>query len=299
MDQQEISAETLSRMSVRELKDILRNKRIDFTGAVEKTDLIQLILENSEKPDSNEENILGSGISAKNVNFVGMNCEIVSNTEKPNYIAIVWYELFKNILSQLLFYFFALFFYFFFKKKKKKNSHGFGASNSDLATIGKHLLQSSSTLKKEKWMFVFPNAIIQLSYGSHCWWHLDMQKLIQQVMMGQLDQMFGEIPVGLHEARQKIFELIKDLKTKYSLSSNRIVLAGFSQGSVSINVLHVFFIQVVVYFVFFFFFATNTKRCLLWMLLCIWKKCVVELLFYRVFYLQKKSGKKLLKRNKN
>lgn len=90
MDEQEVGFDTLMTLSVKELKDLLRNKKIDYSAAVEKSDLVKLLIEHSNKEDSDEKNILGSGVNEKQSEIVELQCAIVSNSIKPNYIAIVW-----------------------------------------------------------------------------------------------------------------------------------------------------------------------------------------------------------------
>ena len=50
-------------------------------------------------------------------------------------------------------------------------------------------------------------------------------------MRGEFQLLLSRTPDGLEASRTHILELIKELKRVYNLPTNRIVLAGFSQGA--------------------------------------------------------------------
>lgn len=103
--------------------------------------------------------------------------------------------------------------------------HGFGADCNDLASLA-DLIPT-----QKKWNFLFPQGPLTVPLGmgwvGRAWWNLDMVKLQTAINQG-LDRDTGlETPKELPVVREKVIELLQGLKVPW----NRIVLGGFSQGS--------------------------------------------------------------------
>jgi len=104
--------------------------------------------------------------------------------------------------------------------------HGFGAPGDDLVALA-HVIDAPAR-------FVFPAAPIQLGgmYGDgRAWWPLDLAKLEAELRGGRNEAMRREVPPGLPQARAQILELVEAVAQRYSLTTDRIILGGFSQGS--------------------------------------------------------------------
>ena len=52
-----------------------------------------------------------------------------------------------------------------------------------------------------------------------------------KMMMGDYKSLFHDTPPGLKDARESLEQLIEEVKTTYKIPTSKIVLAGFSQGS--------------------------------------------------------------------
>lgn len=110
--------------------------------------------------------------------------------------------------------------------------HGFGAPATDLVPLGAELTALQPSLARGV-RFVFPAAPLSLSmYGMHqarAWWHLP-----PEVLMGQLrdwERFAREVPEGLKEARRAVMGVVSAVSAATKLPYGRIVLGGFSQGS--------------------------------------------------------------------
>jgi len=80
--------------------------------------------------------------------------------------------------------------------------------------------------------FVFPNAPLSVQGAfSKAWWPIDINALMLKVMSGNLKDVFTVPPPGLADSRALILKLVEELKDYNNVSTSKIVLCGFSQGS--------------------------------------------------------------------
>lgn len=112
--------------------------------------------------------------------------------------------------------------------------HGFGAPGDDLVPFGPHLtsLIGRPTLGIR---YYFPEAPLALDSvgmpGARAWWMLDLEKL-QLASEGKLTRDQREVlPEGLESARDALAETVDQILKESSLTPDRVVLGGFSQGS--------------------------------------------------------------------
>ena len=115
-------------------------------------------------------------------------------------------------------------------------SHGYGASGEDLVDIGSQILAVVPELQSIA-RFVFPEAplsLAELGYGdsSRAWWHLDMEKITAAIARGELRDQRNDLPAELPAAREAMLELIRVASEEADLPPSKIVLGGFSQGSI-------------------------------------------------------------------
>jgi phospholipase/carboxylesterase len=106
--------------------------------------------------------------------------------------------------------------------------HGFGAPGEDLVSLSRVIDAPAGT------RFVFPAAPIVLGgpFGDgRAWWQVDVTRFQRAAMAGQIDEMIRETPDGLHEARKSALAMLDDIEKKLNVPRNKIVLGGFSQGS--------------------------------------------------------------------
>jgi phospholipase/carboxylesterase len=113
--------------------------------------------------------------------------------------------------------------------------HGFGAPGTDLVPLADEFLQSSATLR-DGVRFYFPQALLRLDsyglFGGRAWWMIDMEAIQRAAMAGGfVARDFNQKPEGLTEARESLLALIRQVKQETGLDENRLVLGGFSQGS--------------------------------------------------------------------
>jgi phospholipase/carboxylesterase len=113
--------------------------------------------------------------------------------------------------------------------------HGFGAGGDDLVPIGRELLAYSPTLARGT-RFYFPEAPMGLDsygmFGSRAWWMIDMEALNRAMMDGTFrERSRNDRPEGLEDARAMLLRLVDEVRRETGLPTSRIVLGGFSQGS--------------------------------------------------------------------
>lgn len=112
--------------------------------------------------------------------------------------------------------------------------HGFGAPGSDLLNLGAEMLSLQPELA-EVARFYFPEAPLSLTEagmpGGRAWWMLDIEKLNAAIATGEFRDLRNDRPPELPAAREKLTALVDEIRDNTGLSMNRIVLGGFSQGS--------------------------------------------------------------------
>ena len=112
--------------------------------------------------------------------------------------------------------------------------HGFGAPATDLVPVAADLLRVAPALAGRV-RFVFPAAPLSLAEvgmpGGRAWWHLDLQRLTAAIERGEFRDQRAKIPEGLPEARQLLHGLVEEIMQEWDLTADRLVLGGFSQGS--------------------------------------------------------------------
>ena len=112
--------------------------------------------------------------------------------------------------------------------------HGFGAPGHDLVPIGDELFDLCPTLADSAEV-IFPAAPLSLEHlgfeGGRAWWHIDMNELIGAIEHGNLRILRDRRPEGIDEARDALLKMLDEVRQKTGLPNSRIVLGGFSQGS--------------------------------------------------------------------
>jgi len=113
--------------------------------------------------------------------------------------------------------------------------HGFGAPGDDLVPLSAELARAVPALGTRA-RFYFPHAPLVLEQwgmmGSRAWWMIDMEALNRAMMSGGFrERSRSDVPKGLHEARAMLLKLVDEVRADTGLPTSRIVLGGFSQGS--------------------------------------------------------------------
>lgn len=111
--------------------------------------------------------------------------------------------------------------------------HGFGAGGDDLVGLAGELLQAQPA--DRGCLLVFPAAPLSLDDqgipGGRAWWLLSIQRLIAAMEDGHYEQIRQEIPEGIDAARQALTEVIHTVLARYGLTTQQLLLGGFSQGA--------------------------------------------------------------------
>ena len=111
--------------------------------------------------------------------------------------------------------------------------HGFGAPGTDLVGLGPELAHFYEALGRAVPM-VFPEAPIDLGpmyMGGRAWWHIDVGRFAEARTPEDLLTLAAAEPEGLKPARRKLMKTLDVLMQQTKLPMRRIVLGGFSQGS--------------------------------------------------------------------
>jgi phospholipase/carboxylesterase len=105
--------------------------------------------------------------------------------------------------------------------------HGFGASGDDLVPSAREIPARAR--------FVFPEAPVSLPRefgGGKAWWHIDILRLQMAFLgAGQTRDLTREVPEGLAPARQRVLQMLSDMRESLALGTTPIYLGGFSQGA--------------------------------------------------------------------
>lgn len=111
--------------------------------------------------------------------------------------------------------------------------HGFGAGGEDLVGLASELLSGSTSAGAVQ--LVFPAAPLSLDDqgmpGGRAWWLLSIQRLISAMEAGHYEQIRQEVPPGIDEARDQLTEVIEISLERAGLTSQQLLLGGFSQGA--------------------------------------------------------------------
>jgi phospholipase/carboxylesterase len=109
--------------------------------------------------------------------------------------------------------------------------HGFGAPGQDLVPIGTELSRRSDG--SDKAIYIFPAAPLELdpTFDGRAWWMIDVARLQYLMAIGETRQMRHVDPPELADCRQHIMEILDWARKRFSLSSEQLVLGGFSQGA--------------------------------------------------------------------
>ena len=109
--------------------------------------------------------------------------------------------------------------------------HGFGAPGDDLVPIHRALRVPSNV------RFAFPHAPLDLAPGvapdfaPRAWWMIDIARLQADIRNGRGATLVKETPEGLDAARNAVFGMLDALEREHAAPPSRVVLGGFSQGS--------------------------------------------------------------------
>jgi phospholipase/carboxylesterase len=105
--------------------------------------------------------------------------------------------------------------------------HGFGAPGFDLVDLGEMLDVPAGV------RFVFPEAPLALGpgfSGGRAWWMLDMA-LFEARARGERVDRSDEVPPQLAEVSAQLAALVDEVERRLGVPRQRLVLGGFSQGS--------------------------------------------------------------------
>jgi phospholipase/carboxylesterase len=106
--------------------------------------------------------------------------------------------------------------------------HGFGAPGDDLVALADAL----DTPARVRYVFpAAPLSLAPLGYGAgRAWWMIDLEAL-QRRQRGERGDRSDEQPEGLVQARAQLSAALSDMLMRMSVSLDRVILGGFSQGS--------------------------------------------------------------------
>ncbi|MCL2724347.1 MAG: dienelactone hydrolase family protein [Polyangiaceae bacterium] len=110
--------------------------------------------------------------------------------------------------------------------------HGFGAPGDDLVGLAPSLGAPPGTtlLFPEAPKLVTDFVPMVLMGNARAWWMIDIGRFERAIAENSVSDLVREIPEGLDEARDALSQMIDALEEQGTPSS-RIVLGGFSQGS--------------------------------------------------------------------
>jgi phospholipase/carboxylesterase len=106
--------------------------------------------------------------------------------------------------------------------------HGFGAPGDDLVSLARVIDAGPGV----RWFF--PEAPIELDVGygmtGRAWWPIDLVRIQERAMRGEVALMRDETPDGLPEASAALEGCIEALVKDHGVARERLVVGGFSQG---------------------------------------------------------------------
>ncbi len=113
--------------------------------------------------------------------------------------------------------------------------HGYGAPGTDLVPISWNMSVHYPELA-DRVVYVFPSAPYSLEeqglFDGRAWWHVDIGRLTMSIERGELRALRNELPEDLADSRQKLLKLVDEAQVNFGVPASRIVLGGFSQGSI-------------------------------------------------------------------
>ena len=106
--------------------------------------------------------------------------------------------------------------------------HGFGASGTDLVPLWQVLDVPGTT------RFAFPEAPHEVPglFGARAWWMIDFERAERAMAEGPKSYA-EEIPPGMEEATDQVVEMLAAMQEALHVPSERLVVGGFSQGSMA------------------------------------------------------------------
>lgn len=107
--------------------------------------------------------------------------------------------------------------------------HGYGAPGDDLVPLQRVLPVPQDV------RFVFPEAPLSpielRAFGGRAWWPIDIIALQLAAAQGRARERMETVPAGLPEARTQLIAMLDVMQRELGVSSDRVVIGGFSQGS--------------------------------------------------------------------
>jgi phospholipase/carboxylesterase len=110
--------------------------------------------------------------------------------------------------------------------------HGYGAPGDDLVSMAESIDAPAGTT------FVFPQAPLVLSDpmmpflgDARAWWEIDIGRYERAIRQGTLEELIKDEPAGMASARDAVVAMLDALDAETKTPGARIVLGGFSQGS--------------------------------------------------------------------
>lgn len=107
--------------------------------------------------------------------------------------------------------------------------HGFGAPGDDLVGLYRVLPVPRAV------RFAFPEAPLAppefAAFGGRAWWPIDIEAMQRAQLEGRARDRSQETPAGLAPARAQLIEALDALERELNVSGERVILGGFSQGS--------------------------------------------------------------------
>ena len=106
--------------------------------------------------------------------------------------------------------------------------HGFGASGTDLVGLWRVLDVPRSV------RFAFPEAPHEIPgmWGARAWWMIDLARAERAMAEGPRSYA-SEIPTGMEDATDRVVQMVDALQKGLGAPDDRLVLGGFSQGSMA------------------------------------------------------------------
>lgn len=113
--------------------------------------------------------------------------------------------------------------------------HGFGAPGTDLVPLASDLATLAHPAAANV-SYYFPQAPLSLeSFGfgeGRAWWMIDIERYQRAMQSPQeLERLRREVPAGMPESSQMLRETVEHVLRETGLPLQRILLGGFSQGS--------------------------------------------------------------------